>query len=45
MLSIAKRDAIRTRLKDGIEDDLKHAFEEPEPVPVMNRRLVMCMLR
>ena len=34
VLSIAKRDEIRSRLKDGIEDDLKHAFEEPEPVPV-----------
>jgi 2-oxoisovalerate dehydrogenase E1 component len=34
VLSIAKRDEIRTRLKDGIENDLKHAFEEPEPVPV-----------
>jgi len=34
VLSIAKRDEIRTRLKDGIEEDLKHAFEEPEPVPV-----------
>jgi 2-oxoisovalerate dehydrogenase E1 component len=34
VLSIAKRDEIRARLKDGIEDDLKHAFEEPEPVPV-----------
>ena len=33
VLSIAKRDEIRTRLKDGIESDLKHAFEEPEPVP------------
>jgi len=34
VLSIAKRDEIRTRLKESIEDDLKHAFEEPEPVPV-----------
>lgn len=34
ILSIAQRDAIRARLKDGIEADLKHAFEEPEPVPV-----------
>ncbi len=34
MLSVAKRDEIRARLKDGIEEDLKHAFEEPEPVPV-----------
>ncbi len=34
IMSIAQRDEIRTRLKDGIEDDLKHAFEEPEPVPV-----------
>ncbi|MCB9183537.1 MAG: dehydrogenase [Flavobacteriales bacterium] len=34
VLSVAKRDEIRTRLKDGIEADLKHAFEEPEPVPV-----------
>lgn len=34
VLSIAKRDEIRARLKDGIEADLKHAFEEPEPVPV-----------
>lgn len=34
VLSIAKRDEIRARLKQGIEDDLKHAFEEPEPVPV-----------
>ncbi|HRD54201.1 MAG TPA: alpha-ketoacid dehydrogenase subunit beta, partial [Flavobacteriales bacterium] len=33
-LTIAKRDEIRARLKDGIEADLKHAFEEPEPVPV-----------
>ncbi|HQW86829.1 MAG TPA: dehydrogenase E1 component subunit alpha/beta, partial [Flavobacteriales bacterium] len=34
VLTIASRDEIRTRLKDSIEDDLKHAFEEPEPVPV-----------
>ncbi|MBK9148268.1 MAG: dehydrogenase E1 component subunit alpha/beta [Flavobacteriales bacterium] len=34
ILSIAKRDEIRTRLKDGIEADLKHAFEEPEPIPI-----------
>ena len=34
ILSIQKRDEIRTRLKDGIEADLKHAFEEPEPTPV-----------
>lgn len=34
VLSVAKRDEIRARLKDGIEEDLKHAFEEPEPVPV-----------
>ncbi|HRH39331.1 MAG TPA: thiamine pyrophosphate-dependent enzyme, partial [Flavobacteriales bacterium] len=34
VLDIAKRDEIRTRLKDSIEGDLKHAFEEPEPVPV-----------
>ncbi|MCB0766665.1 MAG: dehydrogenase, partial [Flavobacteriales bacterium] len=34
ILSIAKRDEIRARVKDGIEEDLKHAFEEPEPVPV-----------
>ncbi|MBK9175618.1 MAG: dehydrogenase E1 component subunit alpha/beta [Flavobacteriales bacterium] len=34
VLTIAKRDEIRTRLKDGIEADLKLAFEEPEPVPV-----------
>jgi 2-oxoisovalerate dehydrogenase E1 component len=34
VLSIAQRDEIRTRLKNGIEDDLKHAFEAPEPVPV-----------
>lgn len=34
ILSVAKRDEIRARLKDGIEEDLKHAFEEPEPVPV-----------
>ncbi|TXI82251.1 MAG: dehydrogenase [Flavobacteriales bacterium] len=37
VLSIAKRDEIRTRLKQGIEEDLKHAFEEPEPVPVKER--------
>ncbi len=34
VLSIAKRDEVRARLKEGIEEDLKHAFEEPEPVPV-----------
>ncbi|HNI04667.1 MAG: dehydrogenase E1 component subunit alpha/beta [Bacteroidetes bacterium] len=34
ILSIASRDSIRTRLKDGIEEDLKHAFEEPDPVAV-----------
>lgn len=34
ILSVAKRDEIRARLKDGIEEDLKHAFEEPEQVPV-----------
>jgi len=34
VLTIAKRDEIRARLKDGIEEDLKHAFEEPEPVPM-----------
>ncbi|MBX2973745.1 MAG: dehydrogenase E1 component subunit alpha/beta, partial [Flavobacteriales bacterium] len=39
ILSIAKRDEIRTRLKDGIEEDLKHAFEEPEPVPVETAEL------
>lgn len=39
VLSIAKRDEIRTRLKNGIEDDLKHAFEEPEPVPVADIEL------
>lgn len=37
ILSIAERDEIRARLKDGIEEDLKHAFEEPEPVPVMEQ--------
>jgi 2-oxoisovalerate dehydrogenase E1 component len=39
ILSVAKRDEIRARLKDGIEDDLKHAFEEPEPVPVETAEL------
>ncbi|MEX1131712.1 MAG: dehydrogenase E1 component subunit alpha/beta [Flavobacteriales bacterium] len=39
VLSIAKRDEIRSRLKDGIEADLKVAFEEPEPVPVHEREL------
>jgi 2-oxoisovalerate dehydrogenase E1 component len=34
ILTIAKRDEIRARLKEGIEADLKVAFEEPEPVPV-----------
>lgn len=34
VLSIAQRDEIRTRLKAGIEEDLKHAFEEPEPVAI-----------
>src|SRR5436190_158329 len=34
ILTIAKRDAIRGAIKDSIEADLKHAFEEPEPVPV-----------
>ncbi len=34
VLSIAQKEEIRTHLKNGIEDDLKHAFEEPEPVPV-----------
>ena len=34
ILSIAQRDSIRTRLKDSIEEDLKHAFEEPDPVAV-----------
>jgi len=33
VLSIARRDEIRALLKDGIEEDLKHAFEEPDPVP------------
>lgn len=37
VLSIAKRDEIRARMKDGIEDDLKHAFEEPEPTPDTER--------
>lgn len=37
VLSIAKRDEIRARLKDGIEDDLKHAFVEPEPTPDTER--------
>ena len=37
VLTIAQRDAIRARLKDGIEADLKHAFEEPEPVPDAER--------
>jgi 2-oxoisovalerate dehydrogenase E1 component len=39
ILSVAKRDEIRARLKDGIEEDLKHAFEEPEPVPVAEQEL------
>jgi 2-oxoisovalerate dehydrogenase E1 component len=39
ILSVAKRDEIRSRLKDGIEDDLKHAFEEPEPVPVKEQEM------
>jgi 2-oxoisovalerate dehydrogenase E1 component len=39
ILSVAKRDEIRARLKDGIEEDLKHAFEEPEPVPVETAEL------
>ncbi|MCW5900757.1 MAG: dehydrogenase E1 component subunit alpha/beta [Flavobacteriales bacterium] len=39
VLSIAKRDEIRKRLKDGIEADLKVAFEEPEPVYVVEREL------
>ncbi|MEO8589207.1 MAG: dehydrogenase E1 component subunit alpha/beta [Flavobacteriales bacterium] len=34
ILSVAKRDEIRGAIKDSIEADLKHAFEEPEPVPV-----------
>lgn len=34
IMTTTQRDAIRARLKDGIEEDLKHAFEEPEPVPV-----------
>ncbi|MBX2978662.1 MAG: dehydrogenase E1 component subunit alpha/beta [Flavobacteriales bacterium] len=34
VLTIAQKDEIRARLKDGIEADLKVAFEEPEPVPV-----------
>jgi len=34
ILSIAKRDEIRSTIKDSIEADLKVAFEEPEPVPV-----------
>jgi 2-oxoisovalerate dehydrogenase E1 component len=39
VLSIAKRDEIRSRLKNGIEADLKVAFEEPEPVPVMEQEM------
>ena len=39
ILTVAKRDEIRARLKDSIEDDLKHAFEEPEPVPVETAEL------
>ncbi|HMQ75067.1 MAG TPA: dehydrogenase E1 component subunit alpha/beta [Flavobacteriales bacterium] len=39
VLTIARRDEIRARLKDGIEEDLKHAFEEPEPVPVAEAEL------
>lgn len=34
VLTIARRDEVRARLKEGIEADLDHAFEEPEPVPV-----------
>ncbi|MCB0769464.1 MAG: dehydrogenase, partial [Flavobacteriales bacterium] len=34
VLSIAKRDEIRAGIKAGIEEDIRHAFEEPEPVPV-----------
>ncbi len=34
ILSIEERDAIRHGIKDGIEEDIKHAFEEPEPEPV-----------
>lgn len=39
ILSIAKRDEIRARLKDGIEADLKVAFAEPDPVPVAQAEL------
>lgn len=39
VLSIDQRDEIRTRLKAGIEDDLKHAFEEPEPVAIRSVEL------
>ena len=39
VLSIAQKEDIRTRLKNGIEADLKVAFEEPEPVPVAEREL------
>ena len=34
VLSVAKRDEIRAGIKAGIEEDIRHAFEEPEPVPV-----------
>ena len=39
VLTIAKRDAIRVGIKEGIEEDIKHAFEEPEPVPVETTEL------
>jgi len=39
VLTIAQRDEIRSRLKNGIEADLKVAFEEPEPVPVAEQEM------
>ncbi|MBL7962208.1 MAG: dehydrogenase E1 component subunit alpha/beta [Flavobacteriales bacterium] len=39
VLSIAKRDEIRSRLKEGLEADLKEVFAEPEPVYVVEDEL------
>jgi 2-oxoisovalerate dehydrogenase E1 component len=39
VLSIARKEEIRKRLKDGLEADLKEVFAEPEPVFVAEQEL------
>ena len=36
ILTAENRDQIRHEIKAGIEEDIRHAFEEPEPTPVLS---------